>query len=192
MRQYKKIKMFIHAEDTDANSFEQGNLVAFIRLGNDFTQNYYQLELPLRKSSGAIGAPNSEVWPELNEINISLDLLEKIKSLGISQGTLSEEDPIFYDVIEGVLQENPVDEFSAFSLTSISGQNEPPYEQRIAIKGNPNFGDIRSLMIGVKNIGNADLCTEVWFNELRIADICLLYTSPSPRDVEECRMPSSA
>ena len=22
--------------------------------------------------------------------------------------------------------------------------------------------------------------------------ICLLYTSPSPRDVEECRMPSSA
>ena len=150
MRQYKKIKMFIHAEDTDANSFEQGNLVAFVRLGNDFTQNYYQLELPLRKSSGAIGAPNSEVWPELNEINISLDLLEKIKSLGISQGTLSEEDPIFYDVIEGELQENPVDEFSAFSLTSISGQNEPPYEQRIAIKGNPNFGDIRSLMIGVK------------------------------------------
>ena len=171
MRQYKKIKMFIHAEDTDANSFEQGNLVAFIRLGNDFTQNYYQLELPLRKSSGAIGAPNSEVWPELNEINISLDLLEKIKSLGISQGTLSEEDPIFYDVIDGVLQENPVDEFSAFSLTSISGQNEPPYEQRISIKGNPNFGDIRSLMIGVKNIGNTDLCTEVWFNELRIADM---------------------
>ena len=25
-----------------------------------------------------------------------------------------------------------------------------------------------------------------------IADICLLYTSPSPRDVEESRMPSSA
>ena len=27
---------------------------------------------------------------------------------------------------------------------------------------------------------------------LRLADTCLLYTSPSPRDVEESRMPSSA
>ena len=25
-----------------------------------------------------------------------------------------------------------------------------------------------------------------------LAKFCLLYTSPSPRDVEECRMPSSA
>ena len=29
-------------------------------------------------------------------------------------------------------------------------------------------------------------------NEGRIQEICLLYTSPSPRDVEESRMPSSA
>ena len=27
---------------------------------------------------------------------------------------------------------------------------------------------------------------------IQVADICLLYTSPSPRDVEESRMPSSA
>ena len=27
---------------------------------------------------------------------------------------------------------------------------------------------------------------------MRVADSCLLYTSPSPRDVEESRMPSSA
>ena len=29
-------------------------------------------------------------------------------------------------------------------------------------------------------------------NAARLADHCLLYTSPSPRDVEESRMPSSA
>ena len=108
MRQYKKLKMFIHAEDGEADSFEQGNLVAFVRMGNDFTQNYYQLELPLRKSSGATGASDSEVWPEFNELNISLELLEKIKALGISQGTLTNEDPTFYNVIDGVLQETPV------------------------------------------------------------------------------------
>jgi cell surface protein SprA len=171
MRQYKKIKMFLHAEDGEANSFQQGDLVAFVRMGNDFTQNYYQLELPLRKSSGAIGSSESEVWPEFNEINIPLELLEQIKSIGINQGTLTNEDPIFYNVIDGELQETPVTEFTPFSLTSSSSQTEAPYEQRIAIKGNPNFGDIRTLMIGVKNIGNNDLCAEVWFNELRIADM---------------------
>ena len=35
---------------------------------------------------------------------------------------------------------------------------------------------------------NRDLETRI----LRDADSCLLYTSPSPRDVEESRMPSSA
>ena len=119
-------------------------------MGNDFTQNYYQLELPLRKSSGATGASDSEVWPEYNELNISLEFLEKIKALGISQGTLTNEDPTFYNVIDGVLQETPVGEFSPFTLDLNSTQTEAPFEQRIAIKGNPNFGDIRSLMVGIK------------------------------------------
>ena len=29
-------------------------------------------------------------------------------------------------------------------------------------------------------------------DDLRLPSVCLLYTSPSPRDVEESRMPSSA
>ena len=36
------------------------------------------MELPLRKSSGAVGAAESEVWPEFNALNIPLELLEKI------------------------------------------------------------------------------------------------------------------
>jgi len=56
-------------------------------MGNDFSQNYYQIEIPLRKSSGASGSAPNEVWPEYNEINIPLEFLEKIKALGISQGT---------------------------------------------------------------------------------------------------------
>ena len=42
----------------------------------------------------------------------------KIKSIGINQGTLINEDPVFYNVIDGVLQESPVAEFSPFSLTT--------------------------------------------------------------------------
>ena len=54
--------------------------------------------------------------------------------------------------------------------------------------------------------GNEHEITSVEFNEkianqyhklypndkIIVADACLLYTSPSPRDVEESRMPSSA
>ena len=167
MRQYKKLKMFIHAEDGETDSFAQGSLVGFIRMGNDFTQNYYQIEVPLRKSSGAAGASPDEVWPEENEINIPLEFLEKIKALGISLGTLGNDAPTFYNVIDGELQENPVGEFEAFSLSS----NPTAVEQRIAIKGNPNFGDIRTLMVGVKNISGNSQCAEVWFNELRLADM---------------------
>ena len=31
-----------------------------------------------------------------------------------------------------------------------------------------------------------------WFTQVPVCLSCLLYTSPSPRDVEESRMPSSA
>ena len=126
-------------EDGEANGFNQGDLVGFIRMCNYLTQNYYQVEIPLRKSSGAIGASDTEVWPEYNEINIPLEFLEQIKSLGISLGTLGNEDPTFYDIIDGELQETPVNEFAPFSLNLSSSLNDTPVEQRIAIRGNPNF-----------------------------------------------------
>ena len=41
------------------------------------------------------------------------------------------------------------------------------------------------------SIGSGDITVRLE-NEDALAHICLLYTSPSPRDVEESRMPSSA
>ena len=85
--------------------------------------------------------------------------------------TLTNEDPTFYNVNDGVLDDTPVAEFSDYTL----GQH------RIAIKGNPNFGDIRTLMVGLKNgIGNSatdappiisPVCATAWFNELRLSDM---------------------
>ncbi|WP_053978120.1 T9SS outer membrane translocon Sov/SprA [Mangrovimonas xylaniphaga] len=166
MRQYKKLRMFMHAENGESGTLNDNDLVGFIRMGNDFTDNFYQIEVPLQVSSGGISA--TAVWPEENEINLPLELLQQIKSKGIFDGTLSNDDPTFYDVIDGSVSENPVSEFSEYT----SGQ------QRIAIKGNPNFGDIRVLMVGLKNITSAqtggsgyDVCGEVWFNELRLSDL---------------------
>ena len=44
----------------------------------------------------------------------------------------------------------------------------------------------------VKQMSNTEIQTLVARLRNRIIDTCLLYTSPSPRDVEESRMPSSA
>jgi cell surface protein SprA len=162
MRQYKKLKMFIHAEEGTSPGLMDGDAVGFIRMGNDFTQNYYQIEIPLEVTVG-VSTDEETVWPNNNEINIPVETLSKIKSLGISAGTLANENPTFYNVIDGVLDENPIPEFSPYEI----GQ------QRIAVKGNPNFGDIRTLMVGVKNPSqnNMNVCTEVWFNELRLAEM---------------------
>tara|TARA_R110002050_G_scaffold57866_1_gene130116 strand:- start:18785 stop:26053 length:7269 start_codon:yes stop_codon:yes gene_type:complete len=159
MRQFKRMRMFMHAEDDESGTLlESNNLVGFIRMGNDLTENYYQIEIPLEVSTSTTRAG---LWPEVNEINLPIEILGRIKAQGISDMTLSNEDPTFYDVVNGeiVLATDP---FSGY----VTGQH------RVGIKGNPNFGDIRTLMVGVKNATNRnDLCAEVWFNELRLSDM---------------------
>ncbi|WP_417861179.1 cell surface protein SprA [Winogradskyella sediminis] len=169
MRQYKKLRMFTHAEAQEGSMLEPGEMVAFIRMGNDFTENYYQIEVPLLPSSDAEGSSRERVWPEHNEINMPLEHLQKIKALGISAGTLSNEDPTFYNVIDGELDETALGSINA-PYDDIVGTQK---QQRIGIKGNPNFGDIRVLMVGVKNSGSTDMnsCGEFWFNELRMSDM---------------------
>ncbi|WP_178985978.1 T9SS outer membrane translocon Sov/SprA [Winogradskyella helgolandensis] len=169
MRQYKKLRMFIHAEAQAGNLLEPGEMVGFIRMGNDFTENYYQIEVPLLPSSDAEGSLREQVWPEQNEIEMPLEYLQKIKALGISAGTLSNEDATFYNVIDGELDETALASGNVF-YDNIEGTQS---QQRIAIKGNPNFGDIRVLMVGVKNTGITAMnsCSEVWFNELRMSDM---------------------
>ncbi|WP_417856132.1 cell surface protein SprA [Xanthomarina gelatinilytica] len=158
MRQYKRLRMFIHAQEGDIPGLQDEDLVGFIRMGNDLTQNYYQIEVPLKVSDGTT---RELLWPEENEMNLALELLQDIKSEGISNGTLSGTTPVFYDVIDDALSENPVPEYAPYTL----GQ------QRIGIIGNPNFGDIRTLMVGVKNASGVDKCGQLWFNELRLSDM---------------------
>lgn len=162
MRQFKRMRMFIHAEDGLSPGLTDGDVVGFVRIGNDLSENYYQIEVPLKKSSSATLNPQS-VWPVVNEINLPISALEAIKSLAIFNGTLGSQNATFYNVVNDIVDEEPVGEFSEHNL----GQH------RVAIKGNPNFGDIRALMVGVKNPrqDNMNVCAEVWFNELRLSDM---------------------
>ncbi|MGB6268650.1 MAG: cell surface protein SprA, partial [Olleya sp.] len=158
MRQYKKLRMFIHARDGETPGLEDNDLVGFIRMGNDLTQNYYQIEVPLQVYTG--GSTAEAYWPAANEINLDLEILQRIKSLGITNQTLTDGTANFYDVVGNDLVP-VVDPFGGY----ITGQ------QRVAIKGNPNFGDVRTLMVGVKNGSNFVQCGEIWFNELRLSEL---------------------
>ncbi|MFS4418386.1 cell surface protein SprA [Maribacter sp. 2307ULW6-5] len=158
IRQYEKLKMFMHAEKISDLDYPDDStpLVGFLRIGTDFTQNYYQIELPLKFTPfGATTA--DEIWPAENELNISLADLNKVKSLWITGGDLSEVR--FFELQDGEVF--PVNEFDP----------RPPGTLRIGIKGNPSLGSIRSMMVGVKNQDILPARGEVWFNELRLAGL---------------------
>ncbi|MDO5972439.1 cell surface protein SprA [Flavivirga aquimarina] len=159
MRQYKRLRMFIHAEEEGGGFPDDEGLVGFIRMGNDFTDNYYQIEIPLRKSLKN-SRTAEEIWPEENEINLPLSVLGQVKSQYISDGPLPNGDARYYDVVNDNIVEvaNP---FTGY-VTS---------QHRVGIKGNPNFGDVRTLMVGVKNAHTGNVCSQVWFNELRLSDL---------------------
>ncbi|MBC2838781.1 cell surface protein SprA [Robiginitalea sp. SC105] len=158
MRQYERIKMFLHAEKiATSDPFNNGeSLVGFLRIGTDFSENYYQLEVPMEFTD--FNATTAEqVWPAINELDVALSDLNKVKSEGIASQTLGQI--TFYEVIDGVAVE--VAEFAP----------RVPGRVRIGIRGNPSLGSIRSMMVGVKNIDNIPLRAEVWFNELRLAGL---------------------
>ncbi|MFV8341757.1 cell surface protein SprA [Flavobacterium sp. XS2P39] len=165
MRQFKKLKMFLHAESLPNEiALRDNQMVGFIRFGNDFTQNFYQIEIPLKvtvpssASSTDCAALSAEaVWPEDNEIDLSLALLTKLKILAMSiDPSTLPLDGIYYQ------NEEELD-------PSLANKNN---KLRLGIKGNPNFGLARTLMVGVKsNETHQDVKGEVWFNELRLADM---------------------
>ena len=175
IRQYKNLKMFLHAEsivgqkplpgEGTADDYDR-RMVAFIRLGTDFLDNYYQVEIPLKPTDYAESSSNKftadEVWqPESNALEVPIKLLSKLKAAAINNSGLGRVS--YFDE-----EMNPVSEFSPISAL-------PGFKKyKFAVKGNPSLGSIKTLMIGVKNpsqqLGD-DLCGEVWFNELRIAGI---------------------
>ena len=175
MRQYSKLRMFLHAESLPGQEALPGEgsedefdkrLVAFIRLGTDYQDNYYQIEIPLKPTAYSENTSNrysaEEVWnPESNSIEVSIDLLAKLKAKALQQLGLGET--LYFDE-----ELNSIQEFS--SISELPGQKK----YKFAIRGNPSLGNIKTLMIGVKNpstqLGDA-LCGEVWFNELRISGI---------------------
>ncbi len=167
MRQYKKLRMFLHAEALPASSPQNPNgetnpiadndMTAFIRIGNDFTQNYYQIEVPLKVTPQNGNNTPYAVWPSENEIELPLEFLTKLKILKLQNSSLIQYNNL-NDPLMGYINES-----------ALGSSNN---KMNIAIKGNPNFGLVRTIMLGVRNNStNRVVRGEVWFNELRMSDM---------------------
>jgi cell surface protein SprA len=142
MRQYGRLQMFIHAESVkNAQPLEDGNLHAVIRLGNDFTSNYYEVRIPLRITP--FGATDSlSIWPAENNLDFDLDDLTKLKT-----------------------RRNKIQQPSLYYKETL------PNGRSYAIIGNPNLGEVRGMMLAIENTVQENACTEVWFNELRFSKL---------------------
>jgi len=148
LRMYKQLKMFVHVEGIQTKpQVQDEDLQAIVRLGSDMTENFYQLEKILNVSDYDSTTP-LEIWPEENDLSVLLEYLTQLKVHRFDEG-----------VPPNILYPAP----GAPAIPGLEGY-------QIRIKGNPNLGNIKTIMLGVQNISSSSQSAEVWFNELRAAE----------------------
>lgn len=151
-RNYDSLQMFVHAEAIEDQRIDPGETSLFVRLGSDYTQNYYEYEIPLTMSdpraadTAAFEDLAEIVWLRSNSLNVPLTLLKEKK-----------------------IERNN----SGASLTVPWETKDPANGNKIRIIGNPNLGLVKGIMIGVRNTPDDGLpkCLEVWVNELRLSGL---------------------
>ena len=170
VRKYGKLKMDVHAEEIDGFSLNDEEVTAFIRLGSDYQDNYYEYEIPLHLTApGLYNGDNEDdrllVWPDENRFDFKLKLFQTIKQLrndAVRASALVDYSTVYSSTVE-----------------ELSDDSDPNKTNHIVrIKGNPNLANVRTVMIGIKNpiediTGSDDQqpkSVEVWMNELRLTD----------------------
>jgi len=161
IRQYRSLRMEVHAEAIIGQPLQDDELTAFVRIGSDYKGNFYEYEIPLKLTPPGRYDNSSDldreiVWPTENQFIINLSVLqdakqERNRQMELPGSSLSVSDVFVYH------HENA----------------------RISVSGNPNMSNVRVIMIGVRNPiktrnpnvddGNPKY-GEVWVNELRLSD----------------------
>lgn len=171
MRVYDRLRMFVHAEDIlrpaeNVNFAQDGDLTVFLRLGSDIRENYYEYEIPLKLSDSTVirslvrnsTAYKNEVWRPENNFDIDLKKLVRIKEeRNDSTFSISDE----YIVPDTVRIKNS------------DGTESIKEAGTIKIRGNPNLGNVKIAMIGVRNLNDAKGAhsVEIWANEMRLSGL---------------------
>ena len=167
-RQYKYLKMFVHAEAAHEDSpLNDQDLTVFMRIGTDFTENYYEYEIPVKVTPWGTSYTNKEaIWPEINNLDIRLEDFVEVKARrneAMNQPNSSIRLNHIYS--EKVRKGN------------VEGQN---YYHTIKVIGNPSISNVEAMMIGIRNPKRNDLGSDddgqsksavVWVNELRLTEL---------------------
>ncbi|MBN2349868.1 MAG: cell surface protein SprA, partial [Bacteroidales bacterium] len=162
LRQYQNLKMFIHAEAIPGDALKDYDLTAYIRIGSDYKDNFYEYEVPLKITEPGLYNNDSEadrklVWPDENIVELELEQLVEVKK---KRNEAMMNDPV------------------NFSIDKIYRWYDGE-KNMIKVKGNPNLSNVREIMIGIRNPGDGSSIivndglpksAEVWFNELRLTD----------------------
>ncbi|GAB4032381.1 T9SS outer membrane translocon Sov/SprA [Spirosoma jeollabukense] len=145
----ERLKMFVHMHNPDN---ESGQVSAFVRLGTDYTNNYYEIEIPNLIATPPGTSDAAAVWPTSgglpggNDLDIALEELINLKADRNRQLTRQTS--------------------LAFSEMSASGR------YRLTVVGNPDLSSVQSIMIGVRNPkmagdGERPKSFTIWVDELR-------------------------
>ncbi len=158
LRYYGHMKMFVHAEQKYVSEqLKDDDLVLFVRLGSDYTSNYYEYELPLKLTPWGTTVDQPDViWPEANLVDIDLQLLTEIKTRRNTKLRAGE---------------------SVYSPSLL--YSEYVDGRKYSVLGTPNLGKTKVIMIGIRNPRKQSLddgndmlpkSAIVWINELRLSD----------------------
>ncbi|RZK36985.1 MAG: cell surface protein SprA, partial [Hymenobacter sp.] len=151
---YKRLRMYLHADSQDPNT-NSGDVRAFIRIGTDYSQNYYEYSLPLALTKAGETSQDL-VWRAENSIDVAFQDFIDAKSrrnIAIARGLASLTVPYVDSV--GLAR-----------------------GKRIIILGNPDFSAVQGCMIGMLNPAATEgarddrrpktLC--LWADEFRVFD----------------------
>lgn len=151
LRRYKHLQMFIHANSLPGQvPVADGQTSLFLRLGSDYKNNFYEYEIPLAVTPEGKYA-NSDagariVWPASNMLDIDLSIftdLKRNRNQQKAQGLATYHQP-----------------YSEYDTDKPAN--------KVSIVGNPSLGEVRTIMIGVRNNSRTLQHVEVWANELRL------------------------
>ena len=167
-RQYKYLKMFVHAEAAHEDSpLEDQDLTVFLRLGTDFTENYYEYEIPMKVTPWGTSYTNKEaIWPEINDLNILLEDFVEVKSRRNEAMNQPNSNVKLNYIYSEKVKKGTVDGMD--------------YYHTIKVIGNPSISDVEAMMIGIRNPKRQNLSGEddglpksavVWVNELRLTEL---------------------
>ena len=161
IRQYRQLRMEVHAEALIGEPLMDNELTAFIRIGSDYKSNFYEYEIPLKLTPPGRYNNNNDshraiVWPEENRFIIDLSVFQEAKQA--RNRAMSQPG-------------------STLSISDVFVYNHGNH--RISVSGNPNLSNVKVIMVGVRNPvktrnpaedDGRPKSAEVWVNELRLSD----------------------